>query len=308
MDEALSAPQPARQPEWAPALRLLFGHFPPEERDRREAIALELIHRGEFDPHGLFVLCGKDGIGGAVACLAVPGATGLLWPPAVRVGGTEAEDRLLRHALSWLRGQGVKLVQTLLAPQEEGLAAPLLRHGLAHVTDLYYLRHEPGMPLKGIDAAARLEFEPFDPDNPARFQETLWGTYEDSLDCPEISGARTLEEVMTGHRAQGRFDPDRWWLALEGDHPVGVLLMTELPETGEWDLAYMGVVPGARRRGFGREMLLHALAEARAADAPRVVLSVDVRNRPAWQLYHRAGFEPFDRRAAYLVVWRDGAG
>jgi ribosomal protein S18 acetylase RimI-like enzyme len=306
MDDAVSAPEPARTPEWAPALRLLFRHLPTRERDRREAAALGLIDRGEFDPRGLFVLRGSDGLQGAVACLPVAGAAALLWPPAVRVGGAAAEDRLLHHALGWLRGQGVKLVQALLAPEDEPAAAPLLRHGLARVTDLHYLRHERGMPLRGIDTPARLSFEPFDPEHPATFQETLWRTYEDTQDCPEIGGARTLEEVMAGHRAQGLFDPDRWWLAREGHNPVGVLLLTELPETGDWDLAYMGVVRSARRRGLAWEMLLKALAEARAADAPRVVLSVDARNRPAWQLYRAAGFEPFDRRAVYLAVWGGG--
>jgi ribosomal protein S18 acetylase RimI-like enzyme len=304
MDDALSTPQPARTDEWAPALRLLFRHLTPDERERRERVALGMIQRGEFDPRGLFVLRGKDHIRGAIACLPIAGATALLWPPVVRFGGQPAEDQLLRHALAWLRDHGAKLVQALLAPTEVGLAAPLLRNGLSLVTDLYYLQHERGSPLAGIDIPARLTFAPFDSDNCTLFEETLWRTYEDTLDCPEISGTRTLEEVMAGHRAQGLFDPDRWWLAREGDHPVGVLLLTEMPESGDWDLAYMGVVPAARRRGLGREMVLKALIEARAADVPRVVLSVDARNRPAWQLYNWAGFEVFDRRAAYLVSWR----
>jgi ribosomal protein S18 acetylase RimI-like enzyme len=223
-------------------------------------------------------------------------------------GDGEAEDLLLGHALRWLRGHGVKLVQALLTPDEEPLAAPLLRGGFTRVTGLWYLRHDRGMPLHGIDAPSRLRFEPFDPDNPTSFLRTLLATYEDSLDCPEISGVRTAEEVLAAHRSQGAYDPGRWWLASDGDGPVGVLLLTELSETGEWDLAYMGVVRRARRLGFGREMLLRGLAEARAADAPAVVLSVDERNRPAWGLYRSAGFEPFERRVVYLAVWRDGCG
>ncbi len=307
MDDAVTTPQPARTAELAPALRLLFRHLPLQEGQHREAVALGLIQRGEFDPRGLFVLHGKDGLRGAIACMPLPGAAGLLWPPAV-VGdaGALGEDQLVSHALDWLRGHRIKLVQSLLMPQEESLAAPLVRGGLKRVTELHYLQHERGMALAGIDMPARLDFEPYDPARPEVFEQTLWRTYEETSDCPEISGARTLQEVMAGHRAQGRFDPDRWWLARQGDEPVGVLLLTELPETGEWDLAYMGVVRAARRRGLGREMLLKALTETRAADVPRLVLSVDARNRPAWQLYRWAGFEPFDRRAAYLAVWRDG--
>jgi ribosomal protein S18 acetylase RimI-like enzyme len=65
----------------------------------------------------------------------------------------------------------------------------------------------------------------------------------------------------------------------------------------------MGVVPEARQQGFAREMLLRALFEARAADVLNVTLSVDGRNRPAWNLYRSIGFEPFDRREIYLAIF-----
>jgi mycothiol synthase len=297
-------PEAARTPEWAAAFRLIFQHLQPPERDQREAAALFLLERGELDPAGLFVLRGPAGPAGAIVCQSVPGASGLLWPPGVRAGdqSTRYEDALMHHGLAWLRQRGAKVVQALLAPEEENLAAPLLRNGFRRVTDLWYLRHERGTPLGRLDIPARLAFRSFDEDDPSLFQQTLWRTYEDTLDCPEVNGVRTIDEVLAGHRAQGTYDPNRWWLALEGDRPVGVLIAAELPESGDWDIAYMGVVPEARRRGFGRELLLMALAEARAADAGRVLLSVDTRNRPAWHLYRSVGFEPFERRAVYLAL------
>jgi ribosomal protein S18 acetylase RimI-like enzyme len=66
----------------------------------------------------------------------------------------------------------------------------------------------------------------------------------------------------------------------------------------------MGLVPEARRSGFGREILLHALCEARSAGASQVTLSVDDRNYPAHSLYRQVGFELFDRRAVLLLVWK----
>jgi mycothiol synthase len=299
-------PEAARTPEWTAAFRLIFQHLQPPERDEREATALFLVQRGELDPAGLFILRGPSGPAGAIVCQSVPGATGLLWPPGVLADDRRAgrEDALVRHGLAWLGQRGARLVQTLLAPEEEDLAAPLLRNGFRRVTDLWYMRHERGTPLGGLDTPARLTFLPFDEGAPSLFQQTLLRTYEDTLDCPEVNGLRTIDEILAGHRAQGIYDPNRWWLALEGDRPVGVLIATELPESGDWDVAYVGVVPEARRRGFGREMLLMALAEARAADAGRVLLSVDTRNRPAWHLYRGVGFEPFERRAVYLALTR----
>ncbi len=211
------------------------------------------------------------------------------------------EDALLRHACVWLRQRGVKLAQTLLAPEETFLAAPLLRNGFTALTRLWYMRHDLNLPIDCLNIPARLDFQPFADD--VLFRQTLPRTYEGTLDCPEINGVRDIEEVLEGHRAQGAFDPDRWWLVRDGNWPVGVLMMTEMPESGDWEVAYMGVVPEARRRGFGREMLLHALCAARAADAPSVTLSVDARNQPAWQLYRALGFEAYDQRVVYLAIW-----
>jgi ribosomal protein S18 acetylase RimI-like enzyme len=115
---------------------------------------------------------------------------------------------------------------------------------------------------------------------------------------------RTVEEILDGHRSQGRHDPRRWWLATDAGQAVGVALVSLTPESGEWDVMYVGVVPAARRRGFGREMMLKVLLEAAADGVPGVTLSVDGRNDPAWHLYRALGFEPFDRREVFLAILR----
>jgi ribosomal protein S18 acetylase RimI-like enzyme len=290
----------------ASAFRLVFRHLPPAERDARVANALHLVQTGDLDPRGVFVLRQPGGLDAALVCAPVPGASAALWPPVSVEDDRRAqrEDALMRHACAWLRQQGARLVQALLAPEEEHLADPLPRNGLARVTDLWYLRHDLG-PLAAEPAAPPgLTFEPYDPDAPEPFHQALARTYEQTLDCPEVNGARTIEEVVRGHQAQGRHDPDRWRLARQHGEPVGVLVLIEMPESGDWEIAYMGVVPEARRRGLGRALLFEALARARGEGVPRLLLSVDTRNRPAWHLYRSVGFQPFDRRAVYLAVWR----
>ncbi len=297
-----AVPELARIEDWAPAFRLIFHYLPIEERERRCANALHLLERGELDPQGIFILRGPSDLRGALVCLPVPGHSALVWPPgAVEERRLAVEDALLRHAGAWLRQRGVKLAQTLLAPDETFLAAPLLRNGFTALTRLWYMRHDLNLPVDCLHIPARLDFQPFGDD--VLFRQTLQRTYEGTLDCPEINGVRDIEEVLEGHRAQGAFDPERWWLVRDGSWPVGVLMMTEMPESGDWEVAYMGVVPEARRRGFGREMLLHALCAARAAGAPSVTLSVDARNQPAWQLYRALGFEAYDQRVVYLAIW-----
>jgi ribosomal protein S18 acetylase RimI-like enzyme len=306
--EPTPAVEPARPEERAEALRLLFGDLPPGEREQRVASALRLLDAGELDPDGILVERSADGPAGVLVCLPVPGASALFWPPrsvpdACR---TDREDRLVAHGLRRVRGRGAKLAQALLAPDETPLATPLERNGFRHVTRLWYLARDLDLPVLPLAAPSRLDYRPYDPDRPSAFHQTLVRTYEGTRDCPEVNGVRTVEEVIAGHRAQGRFDPDRWWLATDGGRPAGVLLTIELPESGDWDVSYVGVVPEARRSGFGRELLLKGLTEAKAAGAGRVTLSVDARNDPALHLYRGLGFSPYDRREVYLALGGSG--
>jgi ribosomal protein S18 acetylase RimI-like enzyme len=303
---AIPTPRAARTEELAAAFRLAFQHLGEPERDGRVARALDLLQQRELDPEGIFVLGNGAKITAVLVCLIVPGASALVWPPQSVADSWQhrREDALLTHAFPWLRQRGVKLAQALLSPDEVPLANSLKRNGFVHVTHLWYLRHEQDVPISQLDLPSRLTFLPYSETDAILFRDVLERTYEGSLDCPEVTGVRTMDEVLTGHRAQGRFDPDRWWLAMERGRPVGVLLVAEMPETGNWEVAYVGVIPEARGRKFGREMMLKALFEARAESIPWVTLSVDGRNRPAWQLYRDLGFTVYDRREVFLALWK----
>jgi ribosomal protein S18 acetylase RimI-like enzyme len=298
------APEPVLTDELSDAFRLHFHGLPAAERDQRVARALALVHQGALDPAGILVERGPSGLFGVLVCQPVAGAGALIWPPRA-VADTQQrqrEDRLVQQAVSWLRQRGSKVAQALLPPDEAPLAAPLQRNGFRHVTHLWYLRRDLEA-CAAIPQASSLQFQSFATCEPGLFQRVLLRTYEETLDCPEVNGARTIEEVIAGHQAQGRFDADRWWLAWRDDQPVGVLLLNELPESGDWEVAYMGLAPEARRQGLGRQLLLQALQAAHAAGVRQVTLSVDGRNQPAWQLYVGAGFEAIDRREVYLAVW-----
>ena len=298
-------PTAARPAEWEDAFALLFGHCPAEVRPQRLANALALIREGELDPAGVLVVRDRATVVGAAVCTVVPGGSGLVWPPraAEGPGRRDIEDRLTEGAIGWLRQRQARLVQALLSSEEAYLAEPLLRHGFRHVTGLWYLRHDRELPASYLDVPAQLTFQTYADADRDLFQRTLLRSCAGTLDCPEVSGLRTAEEIIVGHQAQGRFDPGLWWLGLAAGRPVGVLLATPLTETPGWEVAYVGVVPEMRRRGFGRELMLKVLLEARAAEVPELILTVDGRNRPAWDLYRALGFEVFDKREVFLLLW-----
>jgi ribosomal protein S18 acetylase RimI-like enzyme len=303
--------RPAGPDEWPEALRLLFQHLPPGDRDSRVAEALRLLRGAEFDPAGLLLARRGRDLAGAVICATMAGAGGMVWPPQAVLGpdASEVEDELLRAATAWLRGQGTKLAQTLLAPQESALAGPLERGGFCRVTTLWFFRRELSSlwPLPAVPR--RLSFQTYAEADRDVFHRALLRTYEGTLDCPEINGVRDVHEIVVGHQAQGAFDPGRWWLAWKEGRPAGVLLLNDLKDVPAWDLSYLGVIPDARRRGVGRELACKALEQARAHGALQLTLSVDVRNRPAWQLYTSLGFRQVEPRDVYLAVWGgSGAG
>jgi ribosomal protein S18 acetylase RimI-like enzyme len=275
------------------------------EREQRVVNALQLFESGQLSGAGIFVVRGRARPRGAIICLPVPGAGGLVWPPQAEGEEDRAaiEDALAAYATAWLRQQGVKVAQSLLISEEVPLVGPLERNGFRHVTSLLYMRHVHALTPSESLVPERLTYRPFEACEAQSFQQTLLHTYEETLDCPEVTGVREIGEVLEGHRAQGREGADHWWLVLDRNDPVGVLLATESDDWTSWDVAYVGVVPEARRHGVGREIVRHALRKAREAGADRVTLSVDSRNAPALRLYQSLGFERYDRREVYLAIW-----
>ena len=302
------SPRQAQPSDWSEAFALLFQQVEAEQQPLRIANAIQLIERGELNPEGTFVLPEEGRLSGVLLCLIVPGSTALVWPPQVFQDEHrhQREDLLLRHALAWLRGRGVKLAQTLLHPEDLAQGQSLLRNGFCHISHLLYLRHDLHFAPASLGLSTHLDFLTFADVDRSLFEKVLDRTYEDSLDCPEINGVRAIEEVIAGHQAQGGHDPQYWWVARANGRPVGVALTTALAETDDWDLSYLGIVPEARRQGFGREVLLHVLVEARAAAVHHVSLCVDGRNEPARRLYQGLGFEVFDRREVFLALWPPG--
>jgi ribosomal protein S18 acetylase RimI-like enzyme len=297
-------PDHALPHEIEPAFNLLLGHMRKHEREYRVARAVEFIRTGRMDSRGVFVLRDAAGLAGVIVCEPVAGAGGILWPPViVEEGQPQLEDILVSRACDWLQQQGARLAQCLLSPEDVSLGAPLLRNGFSRVTTLSYLSQEKSPP-RDSSPPSSLRFEPYDSSNPQVFHDTLKLTYEATLDCPEVNGVRTVEEVIDGHRAQGEFDPGLWWLAREGGKPVGVLMLIATHPGEAWEVAYMGVVAEERHRGFGAGLLHHARALAHAAGVPRITLCVDDRNGPASRLYRRMGFERYDSRAVFLQVWK----
>jgi ribosomal protein S18 acetylase RimI-like enzyme len=286
--------------EWSAAFELALEHLPADVRSVRVLNALALLAGGDIDPEGIFVAQNAVGLGGVAICVLLPGASGLFWLPRTVPADPALEDQLVDRALDWLRGRGAKLAQAFVSPLDRPYARSLLRRGFQRVTRLNYLEHL----LRAMPSppSHQIRYVTYSETNQHAFHATLLRTYEATLDCPELNGARTIQEIIAGHLSQGDHRPERWWLALAENRPVAVAMATVIPDLQAWDLSYLGVVPEARRQGVARALAGHVLRAAQRAQAPKLILAVDERNLPALQLYGQLGFTSVDFREVYLQI------
>jgi ribosomal protein S18 acetylase RimI-like enzyme len=301
---------PCRPEELEAALAVLYRRARPRDRSLLVAEGMAEVARGDLDPSGLWVAHRWDRLIGALLTQPLAGRAAAVWPPevALKLGRSKVAVALVRAVLDGLRQRGALIAQSLVdMSSPRHAAADLTRGGLARITDLIYLSRETAAALPVPDGSSRFRWRPYDESTEPEFAEVLSETYRDSLDMPELEGARSLQDVLASHRAGGRFDPTRWQLGrLDGEpRAAAVVLLSDLPERGVWEVAYLGLTPQARGRGLGRAALAHALGLARP-HAPRVELAVDVRNLPAERLYRGAGFRQVDRRSVHLAVLNAG--
>jgi len=257
------------------------------------------------------------------ACLLVqsPGRVGMvLLPRETRTAIRETLGvRAVRYALDQAWQRGVQVVEALV-PATGGDAQNILTAaGFRYLTTLQYLTRKneskacsDGSSRPGI--SAHLETASFTKSNEPLFRDALAASYCQSLDCPELSGVRSLSDVLCTHAARRRFDPALWRVYLQGQMPAGIILLNPLddlagpdaPDNADtpegMEIAYIGVAQPFRGTGLADAMLSWACAASRSSGATHLTLAVDERNDPARGLYARWGFSDTIRRRALVVM------
>ena len=240
---------------------------------------------------------------GAILTIIQPGATGSIWPPEVLDSDDDVADALVEAAIDHLTAADVEIIQSIVDREEHAGRRILTRNGVPYLTDLVFMerRLDHNWPR---DSGPSLAYICYEKGTHDRFVAMLEQSYQATLDCPELDGARTAEQALASHRAAGGVVPEFWRLYRSGGVDAGVLLLSEHPDQQAWELVYMGVAPSCRGRGLGRRMLLDALPSLPQRDSWTVFLAVDSRNRYACETYERLGFRTLATRALHLRLRR----
>lgn len=300
---------PALREHWGAAIQLVFSARPYIERMRLiHALWVDApgdLHEPQFA--GLFeARCGQELLGAAFVMLQ-PGRTALVYQPRLVSGAPrEVESRLWGQVEQFLSDHRVCVAQEVLPITATEDAVRSRAAGFTTEAELVYLSCEEGA-YPPAPPAGELSFASFTEADEVRLRKLMDATYEGTLDCPELNGVRSSHDVYAGYRAVEGFEPALWQFVKLGNEDVGCILMTRHGESAA-ELSYLGLVPSARGKGLGSQVVGYAQWLAGKQGCGTLSVAVDVRNAPAVRVYQRAGFQEFDRRRVLIRILQDGSG
>lgn len=222
----------------------------------------------------------------------------------------DSEGRLLGAVLHALRRQcRVRRVESQLMLLEAGLERPLpeparLRR---YERQLMVIERQRTAQL-APRSVGKVVFQPWDPGFQDEAAYVIAAAYRGHIDGDindqyrSVGGARRFLRNIIQFPGCGTFFGPASWLAVDADSSrlCGVCLASLVAaEVGH--ITQICVVPEARGRGLGYELLRRSLTTLARAGADKVSLTVTTANRHAVALYESVGFTVRRRFAA--LVW-----
>ena len=189
----------------------------------------------------------------------------------------QANTNLEVHEHPWRRihlfeALGFELFQEkhgyLWVDRGEPLDVDLETRSLEEVGDDAYAATFSGVPSRGLDRNDNYYYAATGPESWARVMMSALGP-EDRTTC---------------------------FIGFEGSQAIGMVGLSAFDEEETGTIAYIGVLPDYRGRGFGRRLLMAATAAARQRGFKQILSDVDVLNTPMRTAMVACGHQP-DLRA-----------
>jgi mycothiol synthase len=257
-----------------------------------------------IDVQGVWVAEVSGHLVWAVLPIPNPGRTLLLLTSQEMGQGMESPSlpaaRLVREICGHFASRGAHLAQVLLESQSHQSKLFFASMGFKEIAELIYLQGQVPRNTAAPAMPEHMRWLEYSPATHAIFADAITKTYRDSLDCPDLSGLREIDDVIAGHQATGEFDPAGWQLLLERDQAVGVFLLSRIPQSDAMELVYLGLPPEARGRGLGIFLMKQVFFLILRNQRRKLSLAVDSKNEPALKLYYRFGMRQVATRWAMI--------
>jgi mycothiol synthase len=253
-----------------------------------------------IDVQGIWVAEVSGRIVWAVLPILNPGRTLLLLTSQEVGSPNRPAARLVEEICRHFAGQGVQLTQVLLESQSHQARQFFTSMGFKDIAELIYLQGQVPRNTVAPAMPEHMRWLEYSPATHAIFADAIMKTYRDSLDCPDLSGLREIDDVIAGHQATGEFDPSGWQLLMERDQAMGVVLMSRIPQSDAMELVYLGLPPQARGRGLGIFLMKQVFFLILRNQRRKLSLAVDSKNEPALKLYYRFGMRQVATRWAMI--------
>lgn len=250
------------------------------------------------------VLCLENGAL-AVVCLWVPnpGKSAVCYLPPTRfLQDKEPQTAAcLQMAVGAAAAAGMKMIQGVFDVDEAILQRIYRTAGYDQLAVLQFMEHSPRWAIPDMNLPAGYHLETYRSSTHELFKEAIGASYEQTLDCPKMSGLRSLDDVIIGHQHVGAFDPELWFVLVHESRGIGVLLLTLNPALKSLDVTYLGLALSCRRLRLGLFFMSQIKKMMQYTGTTTSLLAVDEANTPALTLYRKAGYRPTQRREVYFV-------
>lgn len=196
----------------------------------------------------------------------------------------------------------IQLIQALLDSGQRLESLALGQAGFIDLATLLYMQRPAPDRSTPLDLGPEIRITHWDEQHRQLFADAIGASYEQTRDCPGLVGLRTMDDIIAGHQATGAFDPELWYALSCDEEPIGVMLLSPLPQRSSLELAYLGICPKWRGKGLARRLLEHGISLAQPRRLPTVTLAVDCQNAPALHMYKSLRFVESGRRQVKLMV------
>ncbi len=191
---------------------------------------------------------------------------------------------------------GVRMAQTMLDPTDEDVLAIARDLEFQWAADLAWVAC---MPRPADPPSTPLELIPYQSTERLQLLSVLERTYWDSLDCAALSEWLEPADFLAAHESRCRPAERDWYFVSVAGEIIGCLLMCWCEQDALSELLYWGLIPVARGRRVGLDLLNVALQ--RATGLRRLLVAcVDQANQPALKSFQRAGFVEVARRQLHI--------